>query len=301
MLLSMRLFLDSFWRALAYCLMPRVIALSLVPLALLLASVLGWGFFYWEPTQVWVRELLESWQVLQAMLNWMNTLGVPDLQVVLVPLLVIFTVTPLLVLLSLLAVSLMMTPALVNFVVQRRFAHLAQKKGGSLWSSLGWTLLSTVIAVIAMLVTLPLWAVSPLMFFIPPLIWGWLGYRIMVYDALATHASLDERMVLMGRHRPWLLLIGVITGYLGGLPSLVWASGSLFAAAFVVLVPLAIWIYAGVFAFSSLWFTHYSLAALEALRAESGSVVAGASTPLHGLASVDDPSHPSDHRPPSAP
>ena len=47
--------------------------------ALLLASVLGWGFFYWEPTQVWVRELLESWQVLQAMLNWMNTLGVPDL------------------------------------------------------------------------------------------------------------------------------------------------------------------------------------------------------------------------------
>ena len=32
MLLSMRLFLDSFWRALAYCLMPRVIALSLVAL-----------------------------------------------------------------------------------------------------------------------------------------------------------------------------------------------------------------------------------------------------------------------------
>jgi hypothetical protein len=48
----------------------------------------------------------------------------------------------------------------------------------------------------------------------------------------------------------------------------VWASGVLFAAAFVILVPLAIWIYTLVFAFSSLWFTHYCLAALQALRSE---------------------------------
>ena len=48
-----------------------------------------------------------------------------------------------------------------------------------------------------------------------------------------------------------------------------WASGALFAAAFVVLVPLAIWIYTLVFAFSSLWFAHYCLAALELrLRSE---------------------------------
>ena len=44
----------------------------------------------------------------------------------------------------------------------------------------------------------------------------------------------------------------------------------LFAAAFFVLVPLAIWIYTLVFAFSSLWFAHYCLAALEQLRAERG-------------------------------
>ena len=121
----MRLFLDSLWRALAYCFMPRVITLSLVPLALLLVTALGWGYFYWEPTKEWVKALLDSWQVLQAMLDWMQAHGAGDLQVVLVPLVVIFAITPLLVLLSLLAVSLMMTPALVNFVVQRRFAHLA--------------------------------------------------------------------------------------------------------------------------------------------------------------------------------
>lgn len=63
--------------------------------------------------------------------------------------------------------------------------------------------------------------------------------------------------------------IGVFCGYLGAAPTLVWASGALFAAAFVILVPLAIWIYTLVFAFSSLWFAHYCLAALQAMRAEA--------------------------------
>jgi hypothetical protein len=63
----------------------------------------------------------------------------------------------------------------------------------------------------------------------------------------------------------------VVTGYLGAAPSIVWASGALFAAAFVLLVPVAIWIYTLVFAFSALWFAHYSLAALEQLRAEGAA------------------------------
>jgi hypothetical protein len=79
---------------------------------------------------------------------------------------------------------------------------------------------------------------------------------------------------------------------MGAFPSLVWASGAVFAAAFLVLIPLAIWIYALVFAFTSLWFAHYSLGALEALRAESGTVVMGALVPLPEVASVDDSSRP---------
>jgi hypothetical protein len=64
----------------------------------------------------------------------------------------------------------------------------------------------------------------------------------------------------------WLLVMGVATGYLGAAPSIVWASGWFFAAAFPILIPVAIWIYTLVFAFSSLWFAHYCLAALEQLR-----------------------------------
>ncbi len=288
----MPLFLDSFWRALAYCLMPRVMLLSLLPLAMLLVLSLSWGYFYWSPTQEWVRDMLASWQVLQGMMDWLQDNGAGELQSVVVPLVVIFAITPILVVVSLLAVSLMMTPALVDLVVQRRFAHLALKHGGTTVTSLVWTIGSTLAALVAMVITLPLWAVPPLMFIVPPLIWGWLSYRVMVYDALVVHASREERIEIGRQHRVGLLMVGVLTGYLGALPSLVWASGAVFAAAFLVLIPLAIWIYALVFAFTSLWFTHYSLAALEALRAESGTVVMGASVPLPTVALGDDPSTP---------
>jgi len=38
-----------------------------------------------------------------------------------------------------------------------------------------------------------------------------------------------------------------------------------------ILVPVAIWIYTLVFAFSSLWFTHYTLEALEQLRKKNSA------------------------------
>jgi len=123
---------------------------------------------------------------------------------------------------------------------------------------------------------------------LPPLIWGWLTYRVMAFDALSQHASSGERREIFRRHRAWLLGIGVLTGYLGAAPSIVWASGVLFAAAFVILVPLAIWIYTLVFAFASLWFAHYCLAALESLREQSASASAAPNPAASPLASGDD-------------
>ena len=119
---------------------------------------------------------------------------------------------------------------------------------------------------VALVVSVPLWLVPPLVLILPPLIWGWLTYRVMTFDALAEHASKEERQEIFRRHRSSLLGIGILTGYLGAAPSIVWASGLLFAAAFFVLVPLAIWIYTLVFAFSALWFAHYCLDALGQLR-----------------------------------
>jgi hypothetical protein len=265
----MNLFLDSFWRAVAYCVRPRVIALSFLPLILMVALSLGLGYFYWDAALDWVRSLLDASAMVTTLLDWLQGIGAGALKPVLAPLIVIFAVTPLIVVVSLLIVALLMAPALVALVAERRFPALERKHGGSWLGALVWSLGSTLMAVVALVVTVPLWLVPPLILILPPLIWGWLTYRVMAYDALADHASREERNEILRRHRGWLLGIGVLTGFLGAAPSLLWASGALFAVAFVVLVPFAVWVYTLVFAFSALWFAHFSLAALQSLRAEA--------------------------------
>ncbi|MFC5499141.1 EI24 domain-containing protein [Caenimonas terrae] len=270
----MSLFLDSFWRAVAYCLRPRVIALSFLPLLIMVVLSLAMGYLFWDAAVDWVFLRLESWDLLKSVWGWLQSMGAGNLKTVVAPLVVIFAVTPVVVVLSLLVVAVLMAPALVLMVAERRFPRLERKKGGSLLASALWSLGSAFLALVALVISLPLWLVPPLILLLPPLIWGWLTYRVMAFDALAAHASTQERRAVFRRHRMWLLGMGVVTGYLGAAPSLVWASGALFAAAFVLLVPVAIWIYTLVFAFSSLWFAHYCLAALEQLRAEQAAATA---------------------------
>jgi hypothetical protein len=131
-----------------------------------------------------------------------------------------------------------------------------------------WSTGSTVLALVALVLSVPAWFIPPLVLILPPLIWGWLTYRVFTYDALSEHATAEERRTLMRRHRGTLLIMGVLSGYVGAAPSLLWASGAMFIALAPLLVPVAIWVYTLVFAFASLWFAHYCLAALERLRQE---------------------------------
>jgi hypothetical protein len=168
---------------------------------------------------------------------------------------------------------------MLGLVAKRRFPLLERKHGGSLFGSLFGGLWATAAALIALLVSIPLWFVPPLVLILPPLIWGWLTYKVMSYDVLSEHASHDERVALIRRHRTSLLGMGVLTGYLGAAPSVVWASGALAIVFAPVLVPVAVWIYTLVFAFSALWFAHFALAALQAYRAERESTTIVAAAP----------------------
>ena len=279
----MKALLDSFWRAAAYCLHPKVIALSLLPLLLMAGLALGLGYFFWEGALDAVRATFDSWALLATLIGWLAGIGLGNLKSVLAPLVVVFLSTPVIVVLSLLLVAACMTPAMLKLVATRRFPGLERKRGGSFLGSLFGALWATVAALILLVVSIPLWFVPPLVLVLPPLIWGWLTYRVMTYDVLAEHASGEERRELVRRHRGTFLGMGVLTGYLGAAPSLVWASGALVVVLAPVLVPLAVWIYTLVFAFSALWFAHYALAALQALRAETALVVAA--TPVTSPAS----------------
>jgi len=264
----MTLFLDSFWRALAYCLQPRVIALSFLPLFLLAALSVLLFWLGWDPAVQGMQAWLSDWALMDSLFRWLESVSLGHLSTVLAPLLVLTLVLPLVIVLALLVVAWLVAPAVVRLVAQRRFAGLAERRGGTLLGSVGQGLGSALLALLALFMTSPLWLIPPLVVVLPPLIWGWLTARVMVYDTLALHASAEERRELMRRHRLWLLAIGILTGYMGAAPGLIWTVGAMAVVFAPLLVPLAIWIYTFVFILASLWFTHFGLAALAALRAE---------------------------------
>ena len=272
--------LNSFWRAVAYCLHPRVIALSILPLVIMSVLSLGLGYFFWDNALTMMRASLESHEMVNASVRWLEGLGLNSLRLVLAPALLLFLAVPVIVIVSLLFVAMFMTPAMVALVAERRFPSLERKKSGSVVASLLWSLGSTILAIFALVISMPLWLIPPLVLILPPLIWGWLTYRVMSYDALADHASSQERLQILKENRAALLGIGVLSGYLGAAPSLIWASGAMFVVMAPLLVPLAIWVYTLVFAFSSLWFAHYSLAALEQLRKKNNELVQVSNSPV---------------------
>jgi Etoposide-induced protein 2.4 (EI24) len=282
--------LDAFWRATAYCVHPRVIMLSFLPLLMAggLAALLG--YFFWEQALADLRGALESWALLESLLGWLDSIGAGGFRTVLAPLIVVALAVPLIVMFSLLMVALLMTPAVVTLVAKRRFPHLERRRGAGLVQSMFLSLGCTLVALAALLISIPLWFVPPLILFLPPLIWGWLTYRVLSFDALAEHASREERQQVMREHRWPLVAMGVVTGYLGAAPSLLWAA----SAAMLILAPLlivaAVWIYTLVFAFSTLWFTHYLLAALNRLRSAQSAVVPAAESSVPRL--TEEPAQP---------
>lgn len=278
-LLAMRSVIDAAWRAAAYCVHPLVIALSVLPLVLTCGVAYLLARAYWEPAIDAVRAAFESWALLAVLFKWLEAIGLLGLKSVLAPLVVVFLATPVIVFFSLLTVAVLMAPFMLKLVARRRFPALELRRGGSFAGSLFVSVSATLIAAVAMVVSIPFWLVPPVALVVPPLIWGWLTYRVMSYDMLADHATPDERRAVVQKHRLVLLMMGVLSGYLGAAPSLLWVSGVMFVAFAPVLVPVAIWVYTLVFAFSALWFAHYLLTALqahrlaeEALKAEAAAI-----------------------------
>ncbi len=270
----MRNVFDAFWRAVAYCLHPRMMLWSLLPL-LLAGSTMGLlGWAYWESAIAAVRGALEQWSLVAAMLQWLDAVGAAQLRTLMAPMIVVALMVPLVVIASLLLVAVFMAPAVVGLVAARRFPQLERRHGAAWWQGLLWSLACTLAALLALAFSVPLWLVPPLVLVLPPLIWGWLTYRVLGFDVLAAHASPAERRLILRGHRWPLLAMGVACGYLGAVPSLLWALSA--GAAALIFAPLlvlvSVWLYTLVFAFAALWFAHFALAELQRLRGADAAV-----------------------------
>lgn len=282
MLGGMHMMLDALWRALADCLRGKVIAWSFFPLLLVAGLATLFGVWWWDAAVSTVQLWLERAPWLQWLWSWMATASTAVSSVA-AAVVVLLLVSPVIIIVALAVVAVVMTPHMVALVAQRRFAHLARKRGAGWWRSAAWALGSSAMALVLLLLSMPLWLVPPLVLVLPPLIGGWLTYRVMTFDALAEHASQAERQAIFETHRYRLLLMGVICGLVSAAPGVVWMSGVVFAAAFWILIPLALWMYALVLAWSSLWFAHYGLAALSVLRAAQMPAARGAATTSESL------------------
>jgi len=282
--------IDAFWRALVTLFHPRVLVWTLFPLLVMGAAVGFAAWLGWEAAVDGVRSGLQQFDLANAALQWLDSVGANSLRAMLAPIVVVALAVPVVVVGTMLLVGVFMTPVIVQIVARRRFPALERHQGARWWHSLGWSLACAVAALLALVASLPLWLVPPLALVLPPLIWGWLSYRVFAFDALADHASAEERRQLMHQHRWPLLAMGVLSGLLGAAPTLVWALGpaALILAPFFLIA--SVWLYTVVFAFAALWFTHFALSRLDRHRAAFAAVTTPPLGPLPAPGPSDNPS-----------
>ena len=258
--------LTSLLRAIASQLHVRMLLLTLLPLLIGLGL---WTLLLWQGLQPLIDQLhqwFSQYALFKGVGERMDMWGLSAIRTLMVPLMAMWLLLPLMILSALLLVLFLAMPAIARHVAANHYPQLIMRHGGTLAGSLWVSLSSFIVFLILWLVTLPLNLVPLFALCIQPLLWGWLTSRVMAYDALADFADPDERSMILNQKRWSLLIIGIVTGSLGAVPSLLWLGGVVSVILFPLLAALAIWLYLLVFVFSGLWFQHYCLDALACVR-----------------------------------
>lgn len=264
--------LNAYGRALASQLSGKMLLLSIIPFLL---SVALWSVLLYaglQPLIDYVQTLFETYGGYKASGSLLSMLGLGVLTTMVVPLVAMLLLLPLMILTSLLFMGIVAMPAIGRHVGTRQFTALEMKQGGSQLGSIGLNLGSVLMFLLLWLLSLPLYFFPPLALAAQVMLWGWLTARVMSYDALSAHASVEERRAIVKVHRWPLLAIGMVSGAAGALPGIVWIGGALISVLlFPFLAMISIWLYLVIFIFTGLWFQYYCLQALRDLRARADS------------------------------
>ena len=139
------------------------------------------------------------------------------------PLVIVALAIPVCVVASLVLVAWLMTPAMVSLVEARRFPTLERRDGAGFLQSLAWSLGCTLVALVALVVEPAALAHSAAGAGGAAADLGLAHLPRVLLRRAGRHASREERRRLMEAHRWPLFGMGVLTGYLGAAPSLLWA------------------------------------------------------------------------------
>jgi len=196
----------------------------------------GVAFWAWQPASAWIVASLPDWSWLDWLGGWLAHIA----------LFLVFA--PLIYGTTLLLLATFALPRMMLIVAARDYPQLSRQGSNPFWGSIGNTLVVGVVFVVGWIATLPLLLIPGALLVLPLLWTAWLNQRTFRFDALAEHASDDERRRIVDRHVGEFRLTGLVT-----------------AAA--LHVPLLNFI---VPAWTALAFVHLCLGRLADLRREEG-------------------------------
>lgn len=262
----MKLVVVTFWRAFASQFHIKMMMLTLLPF---LVSAALCGFALWlglQPLSDWIYHtflLNHGFEFSNKVLDYFH---LDSLKAVIVPFVAMWLFLPLIIVTTLIFVGILGVPFIVRHVGKRHYSALQKKRGGSFWGSLRTYIWCFFIFIILWALTLPLLLIPPVVFVVHAVLWGWLTYRMMAYDALSDYASRQEIDDILARHRWSLLLIGTVTGAISSVPTLLWFGGILSVIFFPILAACSVWLYSLIFVFTALWFQYFCLESLKRYR-----------------------------------
>jgi uncharacterized protein involved in cysteine biosynthesis len=236
--------LDAAIRALPLLLDRRVLLLVLVPLV---GAAVLWAVLLlaaWSPIQGALAALIAKWLVFTGFGYAVDAMAAAGAGILAFAFLTLTAGA-----LALAAIAVLAGPVFVRAVERRYFRDLERRRGGTVAGGVANALVALAIWLPLWLVALPLWLVPGVGLAFSLFASAWLNQRLFRYDALAEHASADERRAVIARARWRLFGLGL----------------ALAPLAFVPFVNLVAPIYGG------LAFTVLCLAELASLRREGAT------------------------------
>lgn len=173
----------------------------------------------------------------------------------------LFALLPLIYVTSIVLVSVVAIPLMLERVGRTEYADVEMRRGGTNLGSAWNSAKAATVFVLALVVSLPLWLIPGAGLVISLLLTAWLNQRAFGYDALMLHADRAELAALPRALKPRMLVLGSGCALLAHVP-------------FVNLLAPA---------FSGLAFVHFMLEALRASRKGADTAVAGRVRPYSGV------------------
>lgn len=114
--------------------------------------------------------------------------------------------------------SLYATPAVVRFLAQTDFPHLAQKGDASVFRGIWVAFKSVLVFLLVWICTLPLWLIPGVGLVLPILLTGYLLVTVMRFDVLSSHARVDEIKNIARRDGSSAWVLGIVCAFLSFIP-----------------------------------------------------------------------------------